>query len=166
MDLLTRLQEDMKTAMKSGHKDRLGVIRMLISDVKNIDLDPRKPTAEDAVAAYAKKLRKSVEEYEKIGRADQVAKLRSEIAVVDEYLPKKAGREDTERLVDAFLAGKSFTERQVGQAMGAFMKAHALVDVTVVADQMEQLGADIAPASAAAGGVPAGRLVSSGRGAP
>jgi uncharacterized protein YqeY len=124
MDLLTRLQDDMKTAMKSGQNDRLGVIRMLISDVRNIDLDPRKPTAEDAVAAYAKKLRKSVEEYEKIGRADEVAKLRSEIAVVDEYLPKKAGREDTERLVGAFLAGKTFTERQVGQAMGAFMKAH------------------------------------------
>src|SRR5215218_1952261 len=114
MDLLTRLTEDMKTAMKSGQKDRLSVIRMLLSDVKNIDLDPRKPTAEDAVAAYAKKLRKSVEEYEKIGKADEVAKLRSEIAVVDEYLPKKAGREDTERLVNEFLAGKTFTEKQVG----------------------------------------------------
>ena len=124
MDLLTRLQEDMKAAMKAGQKERLGVIRMLLSDVKNIDLDARKPTAEDAVAAYGKKLRKSVEEYEKIGRADEVAKLRSEIAVVDEYLPKKASGEETERLVDAFLAGKPFTEKQVGQAMGAFMKAH------------------------------------------
>ena len=124
MDLLTRLQDDMKAAMKSGQKERLGVIRMLLSDVKNIDLDPRKPTAEDAVGAYAKKLRKSMAEYEKIGRADEVAKLRAEIAVVDEYLPKKAGREDTEKLVEAFLAGKSFNEKQVGQAMGAFMKAH------------------------------------------
>jgi hypothetical protein len=124
MDLLPRLQEDMKAAMKAGQKDRLGVIRMLLSDVKNIDLDPRKPTAEDAVAAYAKKLRKSAEEYEKVGRADEVAKLKSEIAVVEEYLPKKASAQDTERLVDAFLAGKSFTPQQVGQAMGAFMKAH------------------------------------------
>ena len=124
MDLLSRLQEDMKAAMKAGQKDRLGVIRMLLSDVKNIDLDPRKPTAEDAVAAYAKKLRKSAEEYEKVGRADEVAKLKSEIAVVEEYLPKKASPQDTERLVDAFLAGKSFTPQQVGQAMGAFMKAH------------------------------------------
>ena len=124
MDLLTRLTDDMKTAMKSGQKDRLGVIRMLISDVKNIDLDPRKPTAEEAVGAYAKKLRKSLEEYEKIGKTDEVSKLRSEIAVVDEYLPKKAGTQDTERLVDEFLAGKTFTEKQVGQAMGAFMKAH------------------------------------------
>jgi uncharacterized protein len=124
MDLLTRLQDDMKAAMKGGQKDRLGVIRMLISDVKNIDLDPRKPSAEDAVAAYAKKLRKAMEEYEKIGKADEVAKLRGEIAVVDEYLPKKASPEETERLVEAFLAGKSFTEKQVGQAMGAFMKEH------------------------------------------
>lgn len=124
MDLLTRLQDDMKTAMKSGQKDRLSVIRMLISDVKNIDLDPRKPTAEDAVSAYAKKLRKSVEEYEKLGKADEVAKLRQEIAVAEEYLPRKASPEETERLVDAFLAGKSFTEKQVGQATGAFMKEH------------------------------------------
>jgi uncharacterized protein YqeY len=136
MDLLTRLQDDMKAAMKSGQKERLGVIRMLISDVKNIDLDPRRPTAEDAVAAYAKKLRKSVEEYEKIGKADEAAKLRSEIAVVDEYLPKKAAREDTERLVDAFLAGKSFTEKQVGQAMGAFMKAHGGQVDPAVANQL------------------------------
>ena len=124
MDLLTRLQDDMKAAMKTGQKDRLSVIRMLLSDVKNIDLDPRKPSAEDAVAAYAKKLRKAQEEYEKIGRADEVAKLRGEIAVVDEYLPKKASPEETERLVEAFLDGKTFTEKQVGQAMGAFMKEH------------------------------------------
>src|SRR3954451_14862418 len=124
MDLQTRLQEDMKTAMKSGQKDRLSVIRMLLSDVKNIDLDPRKPTAEDAVAAYAKKLRKALEEYEKIGRADEVAKLRGEIVVVDEYLPKKASPEETERRADAFLSGKWFTEKQVGRAMGACMKEH------------------------------------------
>ena len=122
MDLLTRLQDDMKAAMKSGQKDRLSVIRMLISDVKNIDLDPKKPTAEDAVAAYAKKLRKGLEEFEKVGRPDEAAKLRSEIAVVEEYLPKKASPEETERLVDAFLKGKSFNEKQIGQAMGAFLK--------------------------------------------
>ena len=122
--LQQRLTDDMKAAMRSGEKDRLSVIRMLLSDVKNIDLDPRKPSAEDAVAAYAKKLRKALEEYEKIGRADEVAKLRGEIAVVDEYLPKKASPEETERLVDAFLSGKTFTEKQVGQAMGAFMKEH------------------------------------------
>ena len=124
MSLLQRLQDDMKVAMKSGQKDRLTVIRMLLSEVKNIDLNPQKPTEEQVVSAYAKKLRKSVEEYEKLNKPDEVAKLKSEIEIVDSYLPKKASAEETEKLVDAFLAQNSFTEKQLGQAMGAFMKAH------------------------------------------
>src|SRR3954471_21559308 len=116
MELLTRLQDDMKAAMKAGQKDRLQVIRMLISDVKVIDMNPQKPTEQQAVEAYAKKLRKSAEEYEKIGRADGVAKLRSELAIVEEYLPKRASAEETEKLVDAFVARTAFTEKQVGQA--------------------------------------------------
>ena len=124
MDLQARLTEDMKTALKAGQKDRLGVIRMMLSDVKNRDLMPNKPSAEQVVEAYAKKLKKSVEEYEKIGRAEEVAKLKSEIAVVEEYLPRKASTADTEKLVDAFLAANSFAERDFGRAMGMFMKAH------------------------------------------
>ena len=136
MDLLTRLTEDMKAAMKSGQKERLSVIRMMLSDVKNIDLDPKKPTAEDAVAAYAKKLRKGLEEFEKVGRPEEAAKLRGEIAIVEEYLPKKASPEETEKLVDAFLAGKSFNEKQIGQAMGAFLKAHGAQVDPAVANQV------------------------------
>jgi uncharacterized protein len=124
MELLTKLQEDMKTAMKAGNKDRLGVIRMLISDVKNIDLMPNKPTEQQAVEAYAKKLRKSAEEYEKLGKPDESAKLKAELIIVEEYLPPKASPEQTERWVNEFLAKNSFTEKQVGQAMGMFMKAH------------------------------------------
>jgi uncharacterized protein len=124
MELLARLTQDMKAALKAGQKERLSVIRMLLSDVKNIDLDPKKPTAEQAVEAYAKKLRKSQEEYQKIGKTDQVAQLQSEIAVVEEYLPKRASREETEKLVDEFLASNSFTAQQFGQAMGAFRKQH------------------------------------------
>ena len=124
MDLQNRLQEDMKAALKQGDKERLSVIRMMLSDVKNIDLAPKPTTAEDAVAAYAKKLRKSQEEYQKIGKTEEVDKLKYELGVVEGYLPKRASPEETERLVDAFLAQNTFTEKQVGQAMGAFMKAH------------------------------------------
>src|SRR3954466_7392650 len=132
-NLLSRLQEDMKTAMKAGDKARLGVIRMLISDVKIIDLAPKPTTAEEAVAAYAKKLRKSQEEFQKLGKADEVAKLKAELAVVEGYLPKKAPPEETERLVPAFLASHSFSEKQAGQATGAFMKAHGPeVDASLV----------------------------------
>lgn len=124
MDLANRLHEDMKTALKGGQKDRLSVIRMVLSDVKNIDLASKPTTAEQAVEAYAKKLRKSVEEYEKIGNKTEVDKLKYEISVVEEYLPKKASTEETEKLVDAFLAANSFTQKDVGKATGMFIKAH------------------------------------------
>jgi hypothetical protein len=139
MDLLARLTEDMKSAMKAGQKERLSVIRMLISDVKNIDLDPRKPTAEQAVAAYAKKLRKGAEEMEKYGKTDDAAQLKAEVAIVEEYLPRKASAQDTEALVDQFLAGHAFTEKQLGQAMGMFMKQHgANVDPGVANGLLKQ----------------------------
>lgn len=124
MDLLSRLQNDMKTALKAGEKDRLTVIRMLLSDVKNIDLAPKPITAEEAVAAYAKKLRKSQEEFQKLGKEAEVAKLGEELKVVEQYLPAKASKAQTEALIDTFLASHAFTEKQTGQAMGQFMKAH------------------------------------------
>jgi uncharacterized protein YqeY len=133
MDLLTRLQEDMKTALKNGERDRLSVIRMLLSDVKNIDLMPGKPSAEQVVEAYGKKLRKSLEEYQKLGRTDEVEKLKKEIEVVESYLPRKLDRGQTEPLVAEFLASHSFTAAQVGQAMGLFLKQHgSKVDPAVV----------------------------------
>lgn len=125
MSVLAELQEDMKVALKSGQKERLSVLRMLISEVKIIDLHPQKPTEEEAVASYARKLRKSAEEYERLGKPEEAAKLRAELGIAESYLPRKASPEDTERLVDEFLKDNPFTEKQFGQAMGALMKAHA-----------------------------------------
>jgi len=136
MELLARLQEDMKIAMKSGDKPRLQVIRMLISDVKIIDLAPKPITAEETVAAYAKKLRKSQEEFQKLGKTAEVEQLKYELGVVEVYLPKKASPQETERLVNEFLAKNSFGEKQVGQAMGAFMKSHGTQVEAGVANQL------------------------------
>lgn len=134
MSLQARLTDEMKTALKAGNKERLAVIRMLLSDVKNVDLNPAKPTPEQAVEAYAKKLRKSADEYEKIGRTEEVATLKKELAIVEEFLPKKADAAETERLVDAFLAANSFTEKDAGRATGAFMKqSGGNVDPSLVA---------------------------------
>jgi len=136
MDLLTQLQTDMKAALKAGDKNRLSVIRMLLNDVKNIDLAPKPTTAEDAVASYAKKLRKSQEEYQMLGKPAEVEQLKYELGVVESYLPKKASAEETGKLVDEFLAKQSFTEKQIGQAMGAFMKAHGGQVDPAVANQL------------------------------
>src|SRR5277367_3491151 len=136
MDLQAKLSEDMKIALKAGQKDRLMVIRMLLSDVKNIDLAPKPITAEETVAAYGKKLRKSIEEYEKLGKPAEVEKLRFEVSVVDEYLPKKASPADTEKLISDFVEKNAYTEKQFGQAMGAFMKAHGGSVEPAVANQL------------------------------
>lgn len=124
MDLQARLIQDMKAALKAGEKARLSVIRMLLSDVKNVDLMPGKPSPEQAVASYAKKLRKGVEEFDKHGKKVEADQLRTEIAIVEQYLPKKASADDTSRIMDEFLAKHSFTEKDFGRAMGAFMKEH------------------------------------------
>ena len=121
-DLQTRLTEDMKAAMKSGQKDRLTVIRMVLSDAKVADL--KKITPEQAVEAYAKKLGKGVEEMTKYGKTAEAEQLKRELAIVQEYMPQKASAEDTAKLVEQFLASNMFTEKEVGKAMGAFMKAH------------------------------------------
>lgn len=122
MDVISQLQQDMKSAMKAGQKERLSVIRMVLSEAKMADL--KKLTPEQAVAAYAKKLAKAVEEFEKHGKAAEAEKLKSELSIVQEYLPKKASPEETTRLIDEFLASHSFTEKQFGQAMGLFMKEY------------------------------------------
>lgn len=140
MEMLARLQEDMKSAMKTGQKDRLGVIRMLINDVKNIDLAPKPTTAEEAVASYGKKLKKALDEYQRLGKDQEVEKLRFEISVVEQYVPKKASPQETEKLVNEFLAKSEFTEKQFGQAMGAFMKAHGSVVDPGVANQLLRKG--------------------------
>lgn len=124
MQLQSQLHEDMKAALKAGERQRLSVIRMLLSEVNNAAFAPRPVTAEQAVAAYGKRLRKSLEEFEKLGKTEQVDTLRAEIAIVEEYLPQKPTPAETEALVDAFLASHDYAATQLGQAMGAFMKEH------------------------------------------
>ncbi len=136
MDLQTRLSQDMKAALKAGEKARLGVIRMLLNDVKNVDLMPGKPSPEQAVAAYAKKLSKAVEEYEKLGKQPEAEQFRTELAIVEQYLPKKASSDDTARLVEEFLSKHNFTEKDFGRAMGALMKEHGQNVDAAAANQM------------------------------
>lgn len=140
MSLLQRLTDDMKAALRAGEKEKLQVIRMLLSDVKNIDLQPNKPTELQAVEAYHKKLKKSLEEYEKLGKSNEVNALRFEISVVEGYLPKKLSEAETRGLVEAFLASGGFTEKQAGQATGQFLKAHGgQVDAGVASKLVREL---------------------------
>jgi uncharacterized protein YqeY len=80
-----------------------------------------------------------MEEYEKLGKVEEVANLKFEIAVAEEFLPKKADAQETQKLVDAFVAQNAYTSAQFGQAMGAFMKAHGgQVDAQTVSQMLRK----------------------------
>ena len=141
MSLIDRLTADMKAAMKAGDKPRLGTIRMLLSEARTADLQKPPSTPEKMVAAHHKRLVKAREEYEKLGKSEEVAGLDAEIAVADEYVPKPAGGGETASLVDAFLAEHAeFGKGDVGRATGMFMKQHGgAVDAAAANARMREV---------------------------
>ncbi|MGH7680982.1 MAG: GatB/YqeY domain-containing protein [Candidatus Eiseniibacteriota bacterium] len=110
-----RLEEDMKTALKAGEQDRLSTIRMVRSQI----LHEKKKLASGTVltddqvmtvvGAYAKKLRESAVEYEKLGRVDEATKIRGELAVVQSYLPQPLTEAEAREL-----AKQTLTELGIG----------------------------------------------------
>jgi len=126
-DLSAVLDSALKAAMKARDTLRLSVVRMLVSEVRSAELaDTDKPlTAQQVVAAYAKRLRKSADEYRRLDSPERAEQLEKELAIVDEFLPKQLERAEVERAVEQILAEKGITSpRQMGQVMGMLMKQH------------------------------------------
>ena len=93
MTLRERITEDMKTAMRSGDKDRLGLIRMLLAAIKQREVDER-ITLDDAqtlsvIEKMIKQRKESVVHFEAGHRADLVAKETAEITALAAYLPAR-----------------------------------------------------------------------------
>ena len=93
MSLKQQLTEDMKAAMKAGHKDTLGVIRLINAAIKQREVDERVELDDAAVLAVLDKMVKqrkdSVTQYEAAAREDLAAIERAEIVVIERYLPAK-----------------------------------------------------------------------------
>jgi uncharacterized protein YqeY len=99
--MLQKLQDEMKLALREKKTERLNVIRMLITQVKNeAYIKGIQRSADEVVLAYQKKLEKAKNECS--GNLDFIAKLDSEIAVVAEFAPRQMTEED----IVAFLADK------------------------------------------------------------
>jgi len=100
-----RLNEDMKNSLKAGRQDRLQTLRMMRSQIllekkkdASIDLLPD-PQVLQTLTSYAKKLRETAAEYDKLGQKDAARKIQAEVAVVQEYLPAPLTPEETRALV-------------------------------------------------------------------
>ncbi len=105
MGLEETINDEMKQALKGGRQDRLDVLRMLRSQIllekkKDASIETLPDAdAKRVVGAYAKKLRDSAAEYERLGQADATAKIRAELAVVQEFLPQPLSADEAKALV-------------------------------------------------------------------
>ena len=127
--MLDRLKADLKDAMRGRDAVAVSTIRMLISQMQYARIQAGKDLAEADVLALlqraVKTRREAIEQFEKGGRADLAAKERSEIGVVERYLPASMDEGDMAKAVDALLAELGITDKKdLGRAMKEFMARH------------------------------------------
>ena len=129
MSLKTRIQEDMKSAMKAGEKDRLKVVRLMLAAIKQVEVDQRVELDDAGILSVLDKMvkqrRDSVEQFEKGNREDLAAIEREEIEVLADYLPEQLSDADLAALVDEVIAATGAESmRDMGKVMGQ-IKARA-----------------------------------------
>ncbi|NOX68012.1 MAG: GatB/YqeY domain-containing protein [Gammaproteobacteria bacterium] len=129
MTLKARIREDMIAAMKSGDKDRLKVIRLVMAAVKQIEVDKRIELDDAATLTVLNKMVKqrhdSVTQFREGGRED-LAKIEiEEIAVLETYLPEQLSAAELDALIDQAIADTGADSmRDMGKVMG-FIKQKA-----------------------------------------
>ena len=105
MSLKAKLTEDMKIAMKSGEKDRLGVIRLINAGIKQKEVDERIEMTDPLVLAVIEKMVKqrkdSISQYDAAGRDDLASIERYELGVLETYLPAKMDEASIQAAIDA-----------------------------------------------------------------
>ena len=148
MSLKGTITEDMKSAMKAGDKDRLKVVRLMLAEIKQIEVDTRSELDDAAVLGVLDKMvkqrRDSVEQFAKGGRDDLVAIEEAEIGVLETYLPARMDDAELEALIDEAIAATGAESiRDMGKVMGAIKgKAAGRADMgTVGAKVKSRLGA-------------------------
>lgn len=127
--LIERLKEDMKTAMKAGEKLRLETIRILLAEVKNLQVSKGNIHFEleegDVLGLVAKALKKreeSAQIYRDNNRPELAEKELAEAEIIRAYLPAAMTREETEQVVVEAIATVGATgKRDMGKVMGAIM---------------------------------------------
>ena len=145
MTLRERITDDMKTAMRSGEKDRLGLIRMLQAAIKQREVDER-ITLDDAqtlsvIEKMIKQRKESVVQFEAGGRADLVAKETAEIQVLSAYLPAQLSDAELDALIQEAMAATGATSVQdMGKVMGIVKgKAAGRADMGAVGARVKAL---------------------------
>lgn len=108
MNLKQRIQDDMKTALKSGDKPKLSAIRLILAAIKQREIDARADLSEAEILAVldkmAKQRRESIACFEAAGRDDLVQKEQTELEVIQSYLPQALTEAEIEVLIRSAIA--------------------------------------------------------------
>jgi len=120
--LKSRITEDMKQSMRSGDKETLGAIRMIMAAIKQKEVDERIELDDPAVLGVLEKMlkqrRESVAQFKEAGRKDLVKREEAEIKVIENYMPEPLGRAELETLVaDAVKQTGAESMKDMGKVM-------------------------------------------------
>ena len=104
MKLKIRIQEDMKNAMRSGAQDELKVIRLILSAIKQIEVDTRVSIEDDnqvldILNKMMKQRRDSISQFEQGGRKDLADIENAEIEILTRYLPEQLSESEIDLIV-------------------------------------------------------------------
>ena len=144
MDLLTdRIKEDMKASMKGGDKTRLGVIRLILAAIKQVEVDERIQLDNDRVILVLDKMlkqrRESIRQFADAGRHDLVAIEEAEIRVIQDFLPQALSEEEVDAMVnDAVIELGAESVKDMGKVMGLLKaKMQGRADMSVVSAKIK-----------------------------
>ena len=143
MTLKSQIQDDTKTAMKAGDKDRLKVLRLILAAIKQQEVDRRVELDENDVLSVLNKMvkqrRDSVTQFRDGGREDLAAIEQDEIAILEHYLPAKLSEDDVDRLIrEAIAETGADSLRDMGKVMAVVkQKAEGRADLGAVSARVK-----------------------------
>ena len=122
MPLKTQIQEDIKTAQRSGERIKLTTLRILLSVIKQREKDTGKEITDDAILGIIEKqvqLRKEAADlYQEADRLELLNKENEEAAILQQYLPEKLGASELTKLIEAVISKiDAETVQDMGQVM-------------------------------------------------
>jgi hypothetical protein len=135
MSLKERITDDMKAAMRSGEKERLGVIRMITSAIKQREVDERIVLDDTQVLSVLEKMikqrKESLVQFQAGNRQDLVEKEAAEITLLQGYLPSQLSAAEIDALIAEAVAATGATSiKDMGKVMAVIKgKAQGRADL-------------------------------------
>ncbi len=123
MSIKDTLQQDVKDAMRSRDKRRLGVVRLIMAAIKQVEVDERVELDDARITVVldkmAKQRRESIEQYARAGRDDLVDQEQYELELLKTYLPEQLDEAEIDAMIDAAVqATGASSMKDMGKVMG------------------------------------------------